>query len=272
MSDHDLCIFYTHEGEAVLVFPDGVKYPTAIFPNLNERETVNMFFDTTAGRTLIMQLRSREIHDGLTKLLLRKPARAMIESATSRLVDKKFEGTVSVLVFDLDHFGRLNKTHGQTVGDKVLQFFADMLRRKTRGGDILARWGGEEFVVFAAANKPNEEIGGRDRDKANTQSMKDRISTGSTIMNLDALFHNGRIIADRICKGLRETPCLVGETSIRQTTTVGVASRYITPNCFVDSIFDILFERADLLLRTAKTNGKRDSVHEAPTQMPEVTS
>ena len=121
MSEHELSISYTHEGEAILIFPDGVKYPTAIFPNPSEREIVSMFFASTAGRTLIMQLRSREIHDGLTKLLLRKPARAMIESDLNRLIDKKFEGTVSVLVFDLDHFGRLNKEYGQTVGDKMLR-------------------------------------------------------------------------------------------------------------------------------------------------------
>lgn len=54
----------------------------------------------------------------------------------------------SAILFDLDHFGQVNKRHGHRVGDQVLQLFADTLRGRIRGSDLVARYGGEEFVVI----------------------------------------------------------------------------------------------------------------------------
>ena len=48
---------------------------------------------------------------------------------------------------DVDHFKRINDTHGHAVGDRVLQQFADVLQGQVRSGDYVARWGGEEFVL-----------------------------------------------------------------------------------------------------------------------------
>ncbi len=55
---------------------------------------------------------------------------------------------LSAVMFDLDHFGQVNKLHGHQVGDRVLRAFADVLRARVRAGDLLARFGGEEFVVI----------------------------------------------------------------------------------------------------------------------------
>jgi diguanylate cyclase (GGDEF)-like protein len=54
---------------------------------------------------------------------------------------------VSVLVIDLDHFKAINDTHGHKAGDAVLCLFASVARSELRGHDILARQGGDEFVV-----------------------------------------------------------------------------------------------------------------------------
>lgn len=51
-----------------------------------------------------------------------------------------------VVMADLDHFKRINDEHGHHVGDKALRHFADALRAVGRQGDLLARWGGEEFI------------------------------------------------------------------------------------------------------------------------------
>lgn len=54
---------------------------------------------------------------------------------------------VAAIMFDLDHFGDFNKQHGHQIGDHVLRTFAGVLRARFRDADLVARFGGEEFVV-----------------------------------------------------------------------------------------------------------------------------
>ena len=54
---------------------------------------------------------------------------------------------LSAIMFDLDRFGAFNKAHGHQIGDRVLATFADVLRSRFRASDLVARFGGEEFIV-----------------------------------------------------------------------------------------------------------------------------
>ncbi len=54
---------------------------------------------------------------------------------------------MSAIMFDLDRFGRFNKEHGHQIGDEVLKAFADVLLTRFRASDLVARLGGEEFIV-----------------------------------------------------------------------------------------------------------------------------
>ena len=56
-------------------------------------------------------------------------------------------GGLSVALCDLDHFKAINDTHGHPTGDKVLQRFASLARGCLRSGDMIGRWGGEEFLL-----------------------------------------------------------------------------------------------------------------------------
>ncbi len=83
--------------------------------------------------------------DELTNLLNR---RALFQRIDSDILRASRENLVlSAVMFDLDHFKRVNDTHGHISGDKVLAAVADCTRRSCRPYDILGRYGGEEFVI-----------------------------------------------------------------------------------------------------------------------------
>jgi diguanylate cyclase (GGDEF)-like protein len=61
---------------------------------------------------------------------------------------------MAVAFFDLDKFKSINDTFGHEEGDKALKTLADKLREGLRRGDILVRWGGEEFVAILTDTNP----------------------------------------------------------------------------------------------------------------------
>ena len=88
-------------------------------------------------------------HDPLTGLYNRRyfdeALTRVIASWQRSLHDER--RPVAAIMFDLDHFGEFNKQHGHQVGDQVLRTFAGLLRGRFRNADLVARFGGEEFVV-----------------------------------------------------------------------------------------------------------------------------
>ena len=85
-------------------------------------------------------------HDSLTGLLRRSSA---FEEAEGRLNECLVAGKpFSVAIFDLDRFKTVNDSHGHFVGDRVLSQLAHVLSDTARQGDIVGRFGGEEFVAF----------------------------------------------------------------------------------------------------------------------------
>ncbi|GHC51033.1 cell signaling regulator [Alcaligenes pakistanensis] len=67
---------------------------------------------------------------------------------------KETDTPFSVLTVDIDHFKRINDTHGHDIGDLVLSFLADTMRACTRETDLICRVGGEEFCIFL----PDQDI------------------------------------------------------------------------------------------------------------------
>lgn len=97
-----------------------------------------------AIRTTIRQLRNERDQDSLTQILNR---RAFYELAHCRLEDKRLY-PMAILAGDIDHFKRINDTWGHSRGDQVLQLVSATLQRNLRNHDLVARFGGEEFVVL----------------------------------------------------------------------------------------------------------------------------
>ncbi len=81
--------------------------------------------------------------------------RAGFVSRFNRLFSKDNSGYI--VLADIDHFKKINDMHGHLVGDKALVAVADIMQSKVDGVDILARWGGEEFI-FYFANKNGDEV------------------------------------------------------------------------------------------------------------------
>lgn len=84
--------------------------------------------------------------DPLTRLYNRRKFEELLNHALERC--RHYTGEFALILFDVDHFKRVNDQYGHDVGDAVLQFFADLIRSQLRKSDIVARWGGEEFIVL----------------------------------------------------------------------------------------------------------------------------
>ena len=84
--------------------------------------------------------------DSLTGLLNRRQMQCHLDQEVERF--KRSGQPVSLLLMDLDHFKKINDSWGHDSGDKVLQAFADILQQELRAQDLVARWGGEEFLVI----------------------------------------------------------------------------------------------------------------------------
>ena len=91
--------------------------------------------------------------DGLIGLLNK---RAMLEVADQKIGSaKRFGKQLSVLVTDIDHFKKVNDTHGHDVGDVVIKGLGEILRRLERNTDAVARFGGEELMYRSTAWSPS---------------------------------------------------------------------------------------------------------------------
>lgn len=92
------------------------------------------------------RIESQAMLDSLTGLPNR---RGFDHVAMSAIADaRRDHKALSAMLLDLDHFKRLNDTHGHLAGDEVLTGFADDVRRCLRDSDIICRWGGEEFIIL----------------------------------------------------------------------------------------------------------------------------
>jgi diguanylate cyclase (GGDEF)-like protein len=74
-----------------------------------------------------------------------------------------------VAVLDLDHFKRINDSHGHGVGDEVLRSFAKLAAEGLRDTDVIGRWGGEEFLVVMLAVPPHDPHSGLERLRVQLQ-------------------------------------------------------------------------------------------------------
>ncbi|MEY2952790.1 MAG: hypothetical protein RLZZ401_877 [Pseudomonadota bacterium] len=125
----------------------GMRYGT------DELSHVALAVDETAAELerVLNLLREQTVRDPLTSLFNRRYLEETLDRELTRsLRDGK---SVGVIMADIDHFKRINDTFGHQAGDKVLVSVAKALVNNVRSGDIVCRFGGEEFaIIFPGAN------------------------------------------------------------------------------------------------------------------------
>lgn len=122
------------------------------------------------------QIRQLATHDDLTGLLNR---RAMLDRMQLEQRRSLRSGSPLLIAqLDIDHFKAVNDTHGHAAGDLVLQSFADTVRRNVRDTDVLARWGGEEFVLLLCDTPAADAVALMERLRQAVQAMQVPVPQG----------------------------------------------------------------------------------------------
>ena len=176
-------------------------------------------------RTRVGRFVQRSFTDRLTGLFNYDFLQAQVRYEIDRV--RRYGGSCSILVLDLDHFKRFNDTHGHQAGNLLLRAMADSVRAHKRDSDFAARFGGEEFVVLVPG------------DATEAVRLAERLRTAVSELELPQLGADGRV-----------------------TVSIGVASY---PEQATNAAE--LFERADQALYVAKGSGRNRTIVYPNTQV-----
>lgn len=178
--------------------------------HVEEHARADVFFINREDLEKLMEMASR---DQLTGLWNRKSLEQRLEKA----VGTRF----ALMIVDVDHFKKVNDTHGHDVGDDVIRYVVGKLRPEYFGRDaVVARWGGEEFAILM-----------RDDHKGNTF----------------------RHAAERVRKAVAERGFVIHDTSIRIPITVSIGVRIVSAK---EEDLKVIFKDADEALYRAKDAGR----------------
>lgn len=122
----------------------------------------------TAGQWALTEVAA--LVDPLTELSRRHVLEDALRRETGRL--KRTGGSLALVMVDLDHFKRINDTHGHRVGDQVLARVGRLLRSSARNLDLPARFGGEEFAVLLYDTEMEGALSFAERFRANLREMR----------------------------------------------------------------------------------------------------
>ena len=159
--------------------------------------------------------------DPLTGLFNRRHMDALGDREIER--SRRSRAPLAVMLADVDHFKRINDRYGHAVGDEVLVEMAARLQANVRGGDLVARWGGEEFCVLLA----------------------------------DTDDQGARLAAERVRRAIAQRPFETSAGPLKVTLSLGVVALDDGP-----ARLSSLLRQADAALYTAKSAGRNRVVVE----------
>lgn len=202
------------------------------------------------GFLLGLKLGEMALRDPLTGLRNRRYLHEFLGKETLRLQrswhpDSMARGNptrnLGLIMLDLDHFKAVNDVHGHAAGDAVLKQAAGILKSAVRSADLVVRWGGEEFLVFAQLGADHELLE----------------------------------LADRICHQMAAHAFEVAPGIVlRQTCSIGAAAYPVAPPTQAPASWEAVISLADQCLHAAKTSGRNMVVGVLPASddiaLPEV--
>jgi len=177
---------------------------------------------------VISSMKDRAVYDTLTRLYNRSQLNQVLEAEFRKsLLEKQ---PLSVIMVDIDHFKAINDRYGHDEGDRVLIHVAGLLKASLRKHDIVARFGGEEFVIVLPR----------------------------------ALMKDALIIAERIRRSVEATPLDGGKEKFHVTVSLGIAA---IPAVWPESKEELI-KFADTALYEAKGKGRNRVCFYVSTNLP----
>lgn len=164
---------------------------------------------------LFEEVQRLAITDSLTGTYNRRLFYSAVQKEINR--SRRYGHPIAVMMLDLDHYKEINDTHGHDVGDQALQLIAQRCQENIRETDILARYGGDEFIFLLPETK-----------------IKQAMET-----------------AERLRSAMQQYPIKVGNINVATTVSIGVAGVDNAP-----PELDVLLKSADLALYDAKQSGR----------------
>jgi len=199
-----------------LIFP--VLTPLIITP------IVSVFFVKLILKLHRLEEEVRELatDDALTGLLNRRTFLTATELMMNEALRHKTQ--FAVILMDLDHFKKINDTHGHVAGDEVLRIIGAICKQQARKSDVVGRYGGEEFIFFLPICDENNAVA----------------------------------LCDRLHHAIRTTPATFQDTAITLTTSIGIYIHSHGDKTGDENLqgLDYFINLADLALYEAKNKGR----------------
>ncbi len=191
-----------------------------------EKQVAERTFELTESKKQLEQLAQE---DFLTGLLNR---RSFVDQGKRELANAlRHHQPFALVLFDIDHFKNINDTYGHGVGDKVLEKLAEVAKRTSREGDLVCRYGGEEFVILLPQSNTND-----------ARSFVKRLH--EALNNISLMVNNG----ERIC-----ITASIGIVIFEQFIAHG-EDNHIYPE--VDKLLEFMLSQADEAMYEVKDSGR----------------
>lgn len=145
---------------------------------------IESFKNTVSIQLEIEHLKQEASIDGLTGISNRGDFERQISHYVSNA--KRYGKTISMFLFDIDNFKKINDTYGHQTGDEILKSISLTVKNNIRSCDLIARYGGEEFAVVLPETSP--EMATELADRIRIKLSESKVKAGSVMIGATASF------------------------------------------------------------------------------------